>query len=74
MKIKVQNSPHLFRDEKTNAIVNTDMVDYQNYLKVKYSKEQEQKKIKNLEDNLNDLKEDIKDIKQMILDLYNKSK
>jgi predicted nucleic acid-binding Zn-ribbon protein len=72
MKIKVKDSPHLFRDGKTNAIVNTNKMEYDNYLKMKNAKEKEKQKLSNLESELESVKNDISEIKSLILGLYNK--
>ena len=48
-KIKIKDEFNLFRDSSTNAIVNTDMQSYNNYLTSKKVKEEESKKIKNIE-------------------------
>jgi predicted nucleic acid-binding Zn-ribbon protein len=72
MKIKVKDSPHLFRDGETNAIVNTNKMEYDNYLKMKNAKEKEKQKLSNLESELESVKNDISEIKSLILGLYNK--
>lgn len=72
MKIKVKDSPHLLRDEETNAIVNTNKMEYENYLKIKSSREKEKEKLSNLESELESVKNDISEIKSLILGLYNK--
>jgi hypothetical protein len=72
MKIKVKDSPHLVRDEETNAIVNTNKMDYENYLKIKNRKDLEKEKLSNLESELKSVKEDISEIKSLLLGLYNK--
>ncbi len=72
MKIRVKDSPHLFRDGETNAIISTDKMEYENYLKVKNAKEKEKQKLSNLESELESVKNDIREIKSLILGLYNK--
>ncbi len=72
MKIRVKDSPHLFRDGETNAIVNTNKMEYDNYLKMKNAKEKEKQKLSNLESELESVKNDISEIKSLILGLYNK--
>ena len=63
--IRVEGHSHLYRDKKTGAIINTDTVGYQNYLKSsKTSKE------KNRE--LDDMKKDIDDIKDALKEILNR--
>ena len=63
--IRVEGHSHLYRDKKTGAIINTDTVGYQNYLKSsKTAKE------KNRE--LDDMKKDIDDIKDALKEILNR--
>jgi hypothetical protein len=73
-KIKVQDEKNLFRDSKTNAIVNTDKQSYLNYINTKRIKESESKRIQNLEDELFDIKSDLKEIKNLLRAFANESK
>lgn len=67
MRIKVKNNPDLYRDQRTNAIVNTNINDYDNYLKMKKLKESEEERITKLEYDLKSVKDDIKEIKNLLL-------
>ena len=63
--IKVKDHPHLYRDEKTGAIVNCDTVAYNNYVK--------RVERKNLErQELDDMKRDIEEIKSLLREFLNK--
>ena len=63
--IKVKDHPHLYRDEKTGAIVNCDTVAYNNYVK--------RVERKNLErQELDDMKRDIEEIKSLLKEFLNK--
>lgn len=70
---KVEGHPNLIRDLKTNAIINTDQIQSNNYNLLKYKKLQEKEKINKLEEDLIELKSSIDDIKKMLLDLKNGS-
>lgn len=67
MRIKVKNNPDLYRDQRTNAIVNTNINEYDNYLKMKKLKENEEERISALEYDLKSVKDDIKEIKNLLL-------
>ena len=72
-KVQVKGHSSLFRDKSSNAILNTDMNAYQNYMESKRIKEEETKRITNIEDDLNSLKGDIDEIKNMLRSLVNGS-
>lgn len=58
--IPVKNYSYLYRDETTNAILNNDDINYQNYIKTKEKLLEDQKKIHEIENEL-------KEIKKMLL-------
>lgn len=68
---RVQGYDHLLRDESTKSIINTNVSEYENYLKMKAIKDSEVKKIKDIETDLNDLKNDINEIKVLLRKLTN---
>lgn len=72
-KIQVKGHPSLFRDKSSNAILNTDMNAYQNYIESKRMKEEEAKRMSDLESDLNSLKTDMNEIKTMLRSLINGS-
>jgi prefoldin subunit 5 len=71
---KVEGHPNLIRDLKTNAIINTDKISLDHYSIIKRKKEEEQKRIDNIEDDLNELKSSIDEIKQLLRSFTNGSK
>lgn len=71
---KVEGYSSLIRDNSTNAILNTNMNDYQNYKNLKKSRESEGQKLQNLEDDMNIMKSDIDEIKNLLLKLTCESK
>jgi hypothetical protein len=56
MRIPVEGHPNLYRDSKTNAIINTDKTAYNNYLKSLSSKEKEKKEIEDMKNELDEIK------------------
>jgi hypothetical protein len=72
--LKVEGNSNLFRDPKTNSIINANMSDYQEYLTRKTIKNKENEKIQNLESDLAILKDDIGEIKNLLRSIANGSK
>lgn len=72
--IKVEGHSNLKRDPQTNAIINDNMKDYNEYKKRKQIKSKEINKIQNMEDDLDRIKDDINDIKSLLKELINESK
>jgi hypothetical protein len=68
---KVKGYDHLIRDESTKCIVNTNTMEYENYLKMKEIKQKESQKIQKIENDLDSLKNDINDIKNLLRKLAN---
>ena len=57
--IKVEGHPHLYRDERTGAIINCDDVGYEQYVK-------SQKLRKNQKEEIQNMKKDIDEIKSLL--------
>ena len=72
-KIQVKGNPNLFRDKSSNAILNTDMNAYQNYMESKRINEDKAKRMSDIESDLNSLKTDMDEIKTMLRSLINGS-
>jgi hypothetical protein len=68
-KIKIKDEFNLFRDSYTNAIVNTDMQSYNNYISSKKTKEEESKKIESIENEIINVKNDLNEIKELLRNL-----
>ena len=67
---KVEGHPHLLRDLSTNAIINTDSKGSEQYIKIREKKQKEQKKISNIESDIEDLISSINEIKHLLRKLY----
>ena len=63
--LPVEGHKNLFRDENTNAIVNTDTTAYENYMNSKRVNSDKQAE-------LNAMKDDIETLKSMLNDLASK--
>lgn len=68
---RVQGYDHLIRDESTKSIINTNVSEYESYIKMKSIKEKESQKIQKIEDDLSSLKSDIDEIKNLLRNLAN---
>lgn len=71
--IKVKDNSDLVRDITTNSIINTNINEYQRYLSMKMDKDNENKKMKEFETDLNNIKNDITEIKFLLRNLINES-
>jgi hypothetical protein len=72
--IKVKGYDNLIRDPKTNSIINTNMLEYNEYISRRDSKIEENKKIQNLERDLDNIKCDLDEIKCLLRNLTNETK
>ena len=68
---KVEGHEHLIRDENTNAILNTNSSEYNNYLQRRFKRKQGTDRIDNMENDLKSLKDDINEIKTLLKALSN---
>ena len=63
---KIEGHENLIRDEKTKSIINTNVNEYENYIKMRNIKQTEVKRIENIENDLISLKNDINEIKNLL--------
>lgn len=66
--IPVKDNKGLFRDEKTNSIINCDNTDYEQYMKLKKQKLNEKNEIESIKNDI----EEIKGALKIILEKINK--
>lgn len=71
--IKVKGHSNLVRDPNNNSIINTNMNEYNEYVKRKNLKEQESQKIQNIENDIANVKSDLDEIKNLLRSLINGS-
>ena len=72
-KLKVEGHEHLVRDVNSGAIVNTNVTEYQLYMKRVRSREQQGDQIRNAVKEINTLKAELREIKGLIKELVNGS-
>ena len=64
--MKVEGHNNLVRENDSNAIVNTDLSEYNNYLSLRSKRKQKSERIDNMENDLKSLKDDINEIKTLL--------
>ena len=70
--IPVQDSPGIFRDSETNAIINKNTSDYDIYVRSRNKMKTKEERIGELEKKVDHLTGDIGDIKSMLQTLISK--
>ena len=70
--IPVQDSPGIFRDSETNAIINKNTSDYNLYVRSRNQIKTKEERIGDLEKKVDHLTGDIGDIKSMLQTLISK--
>ena len=63
--IPVEGHKNLFRDENTNAIINTDTIGYENYMRMRKRKDDKQAE-------MNAMKKELETLKSMLNELASK--
>ena len=63
--IPVEGHKNLFRDEKTNAIINTDTIGYENYMRMRKRNDDKQAE-------MNAMKKELETLKLMLNELASK--
>ena len=63
--IPVEGQKNLFRDEKTNAIINTDSIGYENYMRMRKRNDDKQAE-------MNAMKKELETLKSMLNELASK--
>jgi len=71
--VKVKGHDYLVRDPRTNAIINTNRSEYNEYITNRESKVKEQQKIQELEVDVASMKDDLNEIKSLLRSLINGS-
>jgi len=69
--MKVEGHSNLVRDEQTNAILNNNSSEYDNYIRMRSKRKQGTDRIDNMENDLKNLKDDINEIKTLLKALSN---
>jgi len=71
---KVKEDEHLIRDNDSNALINTNLNEYRNYIELKKVKEKENMRIEKIESEINSLKNDLSEIKNLLRSFVNESR
>lgn len=71
--LRVEGHSFLVRDVDTNAIVNTNIQGHKSYLELRRAKDRENRRIDNIESDINELKSDLSEIKHLLRKLANES-
>lgn len=66
MRIKVENHSNLFRDSETNAIVNTNITEYKNYMNSLKYRKKDTERVEKIENDVKSLKNDLQEIKDLL--------
>ena len=69
--LKVEGHSGLYRDPKTNSIVNQNSTGYNEYITQKNMRDSGNDKIDNMKDDLDNLKNEINEIKSLLKELVN---
>ena len=69
--LKVEGHSGLYRDPKTNSIVNQNGTGYNEYISQKKMRNSENDKIDHMKDDLDNLKNEINEIKSLLKELVN---
>ena len=69
--INVEGHSNLVRENNSNAILNTNYSEYDNYIRMRAKRKQGTDRIDNMEDDLKSLKDDINEIKTLLRALSN---
>lgn len=67
----VKGNKDLARDPSTNAVVNVNNSEYQNYLARRNVKSKKTQRVQNIEEDLANMKGDIDEIKSLLKELLN---
>ena len=73
VRLKVEGHEHLVRDNNSGAIVNTNVTEYQLYMKRIKSREQHGDQIRTAVKDINNLKTELREIKGLLKEIINGS-
>tara|TARA_B100000085_G_scaffold58205_2_gene51039 strand:+ start:1244 stop:1471 length:228 start_codon:yes stop_codon:yes gene_type:complete len=71
---ELKGNKDLARDPETNAILNVNGLDYQQYLETRKVKSKKNQTVQNMEQELANVKSDINEIKSLLKELLNGSR
>ena len=68
--VKVEEQDSLVRDMSSNAIVNNNKSDYENFLKISEQKYKEKKEFEKLKSDVDGIKDDLDEIKSLLKSMH----
>ena len=68
--IKVEAQDSLVRDMSSNAIVNNNKSDYENFLRISEQKYKEKKEFEKLKNDVDGIKDDLDEIKSLLKSMH----
>lgn len=71
MYYKVKGNPNLVRDKNTNAILNVNQLEYENYRRLNLEKEKENIRFEKIESEISTIKNNLDLIKTLLLEIKN---
>ena len=69
--VKVQGHPHLVRDLKSQAIINTDSAAYARYMARKAKQKVKDDEVRKVIRDVNELKNEMREIKNLLVEMKN---
>ena len=69
--VKVQGHPHLVRDLKSQAIINTDSDAYARYMSRKAKQSKKDDEVRDVIRDVNELKNEMREIKNLLVEMKN---
>ena len=69
--VKVKGHPHLVRDLKSQAIINTDSDAYARYMARKCKQQEKDDQLRDVVRDVNELKNEMREIKNLIIGMAN---
>lgn len=70
--IPIAEHVQLRRDRRSGAVVDVDSAGYEQYLKIKNNRQQQQERVEGMETRINNMEADIADIKSLLYRLLEK--
>lgn len=72
--LKVEGHDNLYRDPKTNSIINKNTNQYNEYVSQREAKNEEEQKIQNLESDFARIRGELDEIKSLLKEFINESR
>ena len=70
--LKVESNPNLLRDKNSQAIINNNLNEFDQFIKASKNKYNEKKEIETLKSDVNTMKNDLDEIKSLLKSIVHK--